>query len=312
MAPRFSLPSASVGINRFHCWPVDTTDSYSASDLTANWDYLDALLGAPSGGAAWPPTTGLDGGIYKLILNLQNGSTPIGATAHWFRPSTLVPLTTITDAGWHVADGTTLNSSQHSFPGMSGMNVTLPNMLHRGIIGADPNLSLGQAPAAVGTGNIDAAAGAPGANALGGSNQIVQTTSQMPGHSHSFTGSPLASHNHSWSGAEMGTHSHYSVDYPDPPYTDHQHLVEFKNDTKSGGTSKSVADFGGAAGATDIYLGIEFSTSADSAGTPVGSNTPVSAGTPSGSIGSAGSGNPMDNRALWIGLIPIIKVRTIS
>jgi hypothetical protein len=113
----------------------------------------------------------------------------------------------------------------------------------------------------------------------------------------------------------MGPHSHYSVDYPDPPFTQHQHLVEFANDLQGGGGRKAVVDFGGASGATDIYLGIQFSTSADSAGspgTPSGSISSVAGGTPSGSISSVGSGNPMDNRPNWYGLIYICKVKYFS
>lgn len=306
MTDRWSNPSGGLGIERFRVWPAGT-DSYSHSDLTQNWDTLDGIIGIPSSGD-WPPTTGIDGGIYNEVLLLQDERTPIGTVVAWFRPNGATSIPT----NWHACDGTTLTSSFHDFPG--GGSVTLPDLRNRFILGADASDANGAAAANVGDATIDTSSGAPGPQASGGSNKIVQSISQMPSHTHTFAGNPLNSHVHTFTGNALGPmppHSHYSVDYPDLPFTPHQHLVEFANDLQGGGGRKAVVDFGGASGATDIYLGIDFSTSSDSAGspgTPTGTVSSVSAGTPTGTNASTGSGSPMDNRPHWYGLIYICKV----
>src|SRR5207244_3483199 len=66
---RWSNPSGSIGQHRFRVWPAGP-DSYDHTELTANWDHLDGILGAPPSGM-WPPTEGINGGIYKLIKDLQ-------------------------------------------------------------------------------------------------------------------------------------------------------------------------------------------------------------------------------------------------
>lgn len=178
MTDRWSNPSGGLGVQRFHVWPAGS-DSYSHADLAANWDALDAILGIPSSGAAWPSSTGIDGGIYKEIQLAKNGGIGVGTVVSFFRPSTSVPIPT----GWAVCDGSVLTSSEHAFPGISG-NVTLPDLRNAFVLGADPTKSIGTAAAAVGTGNIDIAAGAPGPQAEGGSNEIIQTVDQMPAHTH--------------------------------------------------------------------------------------------------------------------------------
>lgn len=307
---RWSNPSGSLGIDRFRVWPAGS-DKFSHADLATNWDTLDAIIGVPSTGN-WPPTTGIDAGIYKENLLLQDERIPIGTVVPWFRPNGAAAIPTY----WAACDGSTLTSGNHDFAGIAG-SVTLPDLRNKFILGANAADANGAAAAAVTDSTIDSATGAPGPQASGGSNKIVQTTAQMPGHSHTFTGNALGSHSHSFTGnalPAMAPHDHYSVDYPDQ-FTPHEHLIEFRNDLRGGGTGKAVADFGGAAGTTNIYLGIQFSTSATSAGspgTPSGAISSTGAGTPTGTISSVGSGSPMDNRPNWYGLIYICKVKYAS
>lgn len=159
-------------------WPADG-DSYSHTDLAANFDTLDDIIGQPSDGSAWPPDLGLDGGIYKLLQILSLERAPIGTVISFFRPSLSVPIPT----GWHAADGSVIVEADHDFPGISG-SVTLPDLRNATVLGADATTTLGTAAAAAGSGNIDSEAGAPGGNATGGSNQTVQSVSQMPSHDH--------------------------------------------------------------------------------------------------------------------------------
>src|SRR4051812_10163333 len=107
MAPRWSNPSGPLGVNRFRVWPAGP-DSYNHAELAANFDKVDAMFGVPPGGGAWPPTEGSNGGLYKLITDLQasvaSAIVPVGAMIFWFRPADSVPLPT----GFVVADGSTV------------------------------------------------------------------------------------------------------------------------------------------------------------------------------------------------------------
>lgn len=73
MTDRWSNPSGSVGFQRFRVWPAGT-DSYSHVDLTNNFDEIDAIIGnSPT--TNWPPTTGLNGGIYGVIQGIEGQIT---------------------------------------------------------------------------------------------------------------------------------------------------------------------------------------------------------------------------------------------
>ena len=295
MTDRWSNPSGSLGVDRFRVWPAGT-DSYSHSDLATNWDTLDGIIGIPSSGV-WPPTTGINGGIYAQVKILQDELFPIGAVVPWFRPSASIAIPTF----WHACDGTTLTSGQHAFPGIAG-SVALPDLRNSFILGADATLAIGAAAAAVGSPSIDTAAGAPGESATGGDNQSALSVANMPSHNHTFTGNALGVHGHIFSGSAMAPHDHAdSIDFGDTSITG-------TNDFTGGGTKKGISDIAGLTGATDFYTSLFPHTSSDSAGTPSGSISTAGAGTPSGSISSAGSGTQFDNRPRWTGLIFICKV----
>ena len=176
---RYSEPSN----NRFHVWPAGS-DSYDHTQNQQNWDLLDAILGYPATGD-WPPvhTNSTNGGIYREVTRLQNDRVPIGTIISWFRPTSTTPVPDT----WHICDGSVLaagNGVNHSFPGISG-SVTLPDLRNKFILGADPTAgNQGNPAVAVTSPNIDTAAGAPGAQAAGGSNKIVQTKDQLAAHDH--------------------------------------------------------------------------------------------------------------------------------
>lgn len=178
MTDRWSNPSGTIGVERFGVWPAGT-DSYNHTQNAANWDMVDDILGQPSDASQWPPDLGLDKGIYKQIQLLILERTPIGTIAPFFRPSLSVPIPT----GWAACDGSTLTSGEHNFPGIGG-SVTLPDLRNAFVLGADATFALGQAAAAVTSGNINTNAGAPGGNAVGGDNQIIQTEAQLAPHDH--------------------------------------------------------------------------------------------------------------------------------
>lgn len=181
MTPRWSNPSGGLSVDRFHVWPAGS-DSYSHTDLSANFDKLDGMFGIPSGGGNWPPTEGVDGGVYALIQALTLDRAPLGSVWFWFRPNTSVPLTLYTNYGWVVADGSTLTASQHSFPG--GGSITLPNLLNMFVIGADVTKTIGQAGVAYTDPTVSLPGGAPGPQGAVGENAVGLTESQNGPHNH--------------------------------------------------------------------------------------------------------------------------------
>lgn len=177
MAVRWSNPSGGAGFQRFRVWPAGT-DSYSHTDLSNNFDTLDGILGN-SPDANWPPSTGMNGGIYKEVALLQkNVKSELGQVFPWFRPTLALAI----PVGCAVCDGSVLQPSDHDFPG--GGTVTLPNLLNSFWVGADPAKSIGTPGAAVGASGHDDATGAPGPQGAGGLNQITQLIEQMPSHDH--------------------------------------------------------------------------------------------------------------------------------
>lgn len=181
MTPRWSNPSGGLSVDRFHVWPAGS-DSYSHTDLSANFDKLDGMFGIPSGGDNWPPTEGIDGGVYALIQALTLDRAPLGSVWFWFRPNTSVPLTIYTNYGWVVADGSTLTASQHSFPG--GGSITLPNLLNMFVVGADATKAIGQGGVPYTDAAISSPTGAPGPQGTLGANTVGLTSDQNGTHSH--------------------------------------------------------------------------------------------------------------------------------
>lgn len=181
MTDRWSNPSGGLSVDRFHVWPAGT-DSYSHADLAANWDKLDRMFGIPSGGGNWPPTEGIDGGLYALIQALQLDRAPLGSLWFWYRPNTSVPTTLYSNYGWVIADGSTLTASQHSFPG--GGSITLPNLLNMFVVGADVTKTIGAAGVAYTDPNVSLPAGAPGPQGTLGANTVGLTEAQNGPHGH--------------------------------------------------------------------------------------------------------------------------------
>lgn len=188
VAARWSNPSGSIGVHRFRVWPEDT-DRYNHIELAQNWEKVDEMIGVHPDGDTWPPTTGVDGGLYAIIDTLQGSILPIGMMLAWNRPSVAIPL----PIGFAICDGTTLSAANHDFPG--GGNITLPDLRNRFIIGADQSKTIGQAGVTITDPEINTSQGAPGPSGVGGSNTATLSSSSMPAHTHggsSWTGwSPI-------------------------------------------------------------------------------------------------------------------------
>lgn len=281
MAVRFSNPSGSLGVDRFKVWPNKTTDSYNTTDLTGNWDLLDSMIGVPSGGTAWPPTTGIDGGIYREVKILQDERTPIGTIIPWWRPNDSITI----PAGFVECIGQVLNSSQHNFSG--GGSITLPDLRNKFMLGADSTFTRGTAETAVGSGNIDAASGAPGLGYIGGSNQILMSIAQLPAHNHGG-----GAHDHGG-----GNHSH--------TYTDNGHFHSFNRQVLNlnTGSTPYLINVRDSVTNSENTLTATIGISINGSGTIIPSVA---------NVASQGSGSPIDNRPGHVGLIFLMKVLYIT
>jgi hypothetical protein len=185
MAHRWSEPSGSKGRHRFRAWPVGA-DSYDHVELAANWDTLDAIIGVPSGGPAWPTVEGLGGGIWGEINTAKAAALPVGAVLPWYRPTTALALNSL----FEYCDGRVV--SDHDFPGVAG-SVTMPDLRNAFVMGANPNLPLtdpASGGAAVASSLINASGGAPAIGGIGGVNRVTLALAQMAQHQHtgSLTG----------------------------------------------------------------------------------------------------------------------------
>lgn len=102
--------------------------------------------------------------------------TPVGSFLkevkflHMDSPNEAVPT------GWAICNGATLSSGQQDIN--PGGTYTLPNMIDRFLLGANPAGTAGAAGNSTGT--------APGPNAIGGAHQFTMAMNQMPRHFHQF------------------------------------------------------------------------------------------------------------------------------
>lgn len=289
MSVRFSNPSQTIGVFRFKVWPSKTTDSYNTADLAANFDLTDAMFGVPSSGAAWPPTTGIDGGVYREVKLLQNDRTPIGTVIAWWRPSASIAIPT----GWVECTGQTLTAANHDFAG--GGSITLPDLRNRFILGADSTKTALTAAAAVGSGAIDTASGAPGLGYVSGSNQLLLSIANLPAHDHGGGAHNHGGGNHSHAVTDPG-HNHgvtASGTIYDIAGSDYQHVQENfhagDNNLTSLATSSVITIKAAGTGVTIASSGSILST-----------DSPIQ---------SQGSGTPSDNRPAYVGLIYLMRVK---
>lgn len=133
--------------------------------------------------------------------------------------------------GFAICDGSTLNSSQQDIN--PGGSYTLPNLLNKFILGADPTKAVSTPAATVASGNANVVAGAPGPGGIGGSNAYTLGLGEIPSHTHngSTSGVPTVSlsdpghthtindpghfhavsdpgHGHTATASNVGAHSH--------------------------------------------------------------------------------------------------------
>lgn len=206
---------------------------------------------------------------------------PIGTIIPWWRPSNSHAL----PSGWLECDGSAVTSGNHNFTG--GGTITLPDLRNQYILGADSTKAYATAPTL-----NDLASGAPGVNAVAGSNVLnlahthtisdhshtLSHTHTIPDHSHGFT-VPEHSHNiytrlvQHWNSGEVnyGLGSYSTEGIKDPP--------------KTGTTAGSGA----------------FTTSGQSTAT-----TSTASTTPSSSLSST-----TDSRPKSRGLVFLIKVKNV-
>jgi microcystin-dependent protein len=231
-------------------------------------------------------------------------------------------------AGWVVAAGQLLNSTQQDV--IPGGNWTVPDLRNRFIIGADHTKTLGTAAVLPTDGNIDAAAGAPGAQAMGGGNGQALTEAQLPTHTHPQTGTSVtvtaATHNHGGltqggSPATGGNHTHGGTGGGAADGA-HAHPIHYASITAGGNWWNADNSFGfawsGTADPIDTFYG-------GGEGHEHGINTEAAHGhtmdtvnmgshthtftLSGGTTGNAGSGANHEGRHQYAAMVYIIKVK---
>jgi len=220
--------------------------------------------------------------------------------------------------GWVAAIGQTLNATQQDI--VPGGTFVVPDLRNKFILGADITKAIGAAAEAPTGGNINAAAGAPGCQAMGGANGLSITTSEVPIHSHGQTGGSLtigaATHNHTGATDGVGNHNHgYTA-------TDgaHAHYLErvysFEGGTPWVNIRTNLPGFhnGVVIAATNVEGHHEHNITTeaahahtvDAATMPSHTHTFTVTG---GTTGDTGSGDKHENRPLYKALIYIMKVK---
>lgn len=207
---RWSDPTQGLSNDRFKVWD-ENLDLYAHLEMAGNWDTLDAILGKPADGAAWPPLAerGLGKGIYKLISLLQKERPKLGELAWaWTPTGTTFDLAGWQAKGYELANGQTIAAGNHHFPGITAQSIRLPQVLNRTVVGADRAKALG----AVGTAS-DLASGAPGivqfdgvANQGEGGSNVKSLKVKVPNHQHGLPDHShiVPGHQHSFSHKHLG------------------------------------------------------------------------------------------------------------
>lgn len=300
MADRWSNPSGSLGVERFRVWPDKNVDSWDTAEMVANFDKLDAVIGIPASGIAWPPSEGSNGGIYREIALLQADRLPIGAIVPWWRPHVSVPV----PSGFVACVGQTLTAGQHDFT--TGGTVQLPDTRNITILGADIDKAL-LSPGVAG----DAVGHAPGIGGTGGSNAPKDLA-----HVHT-----VADHSH---GLNSHTHTH--------PHThtmaNHTHNMAHNHNgvTSTQGEWDSSHDRGGASGSAHNFSRAghrhEIDDSRVNTGSPstntTGSASTSDTGPPTPSVTATAAPSTdsrlssVDTRMKFIGFVLLMKVKHTS
>lgn len=223
---------------------------------------------------------------------------PVGTVLNWWRApgSTDTPPT-----GFEIADGHSVASGSHDFS-VAGA-VTLPDLRNTFILGADST----KTDATAGT-MADGSANAPGIRGVGGSQAITLTTTTIPSHTHTGSGTTVAGgpspHNHPVSGSTGASDRGLY----------HDHGMNYVNQGAASGSGVSITS-------------ISVSDSQPKGRVPTRSDPSpdhlhgisLTSGTENQSLShshtysfttsSVGSGSPHENRPNYYGLLKIIKVK---
>jgi hypothetical protein len=306
---------------RFATWP-QPTDFFNRTELATNWDLLDGILGRPDDDSQWPPALGVGGGIWKEIQDVidmfDSRSAQIGDVKYWYRPSTSVPLSYITDQGWALADGSLVAAADHDFPGLA-TDIYLPDLVNKFVVGADPSRSLGAEPTdTAGPGPVLGTAG--GNDGEGGSHAqshvhtIDSHTHTTPNHTHTIPthNHQVPEHYHQLGGTTGGTTSPLErvqraaaeTQQGVPPH-EHDHALPA---TTRGFSPGSVAT-GSTAGHSFNTYGSGTLTTNSGGGSTTGGSGELTTSEPVEVGGS--SEVELDNRPEHVGLLAFIKVRYV-
>lgn len=290
-------------------------DPYDHSQLYANFVALDAHdhttghgVQIPTGGIANLAITAAkladgavtsaklaDGAVTAAKLDPTAVAWRLGDVKWQWFPSGGSP---IVDTGWHIADGSILNSSQQDWGG----TVTLPNL-----ISAFP---FGATGAGVGASGGANSLNLSHSHAVAGHSHVVNAHAHnVNGHTHSVDAhthsiSADGNHSHTYQSGKL-MHTRESATLAQiPPDGSHLQTMYIAGYNTGGGDAVVSMDItgqhshGGATGSATSTTGSSGSTT--DAATP---------GTDSVALTTGAALTSLDTRPAYVGLIPLIKVR---
>lgn len=175
-----------------------------------------------------------DGSVTNAKLHV-NARIPVGMVMDWYCAVPGSYAAYLPD-GWRVCDGSTVPAGEHEIPGANpAASFTLPNLIGRVAMGADPAKALNAASST----NASVTASAPGVGGTGGTNNVHTHT--IPAHHHdaSLNGSTTTDgvHNHGDGGDNSTTWEDHSLA--------HSHRIPYTWYGVANGLSHGILGVGG-------------------------------------------------------------------
>lgn len=220
--------------------------------------------------------------------HLSDTAMPLGSILPWWQPTKPGGGFTI-PSGWALCNGQALVAPAHDFSG--GGTVTLPNLISRSLMGADPALAYAATGASLGM------------------NGVVGANSVSLAHTHTFAHThTIATHSH-----QVQDHSHWMQHSHGAWVPDHAHGVPTDKFAKGGSNTGLSMNGSSTYGFGGVSIGTDGGNRNSTDGSGVIGTINQSGGTVTGAestpnTGSAGSAT-QDMRHAVTGVLFIMKVK---
>lgn len=279
------LTISGSGITSYN-QPYEATRADQLVNITGSRVITNTLPGSSILDNSIPNTKLAAGAV--LGKHLAESAMPLGTILAWWQPSKpgggfVIPL------GFALCNGQGLGPGTHDFPG--GGTVTLPNLISKNMIGADPTLAYGATGAVVGM------------NGAAGSNTANLAHTHTLDHTHTIAG-----HSH-----QVQDHTHWMQHSHSAWVPDHAHGLPLTKSGSSGGSAITTLNgsntygYGGVGISTDV--GNRNSTDGSGVLGTINQTGGTVTGSPSTITTSSGGASSQDMRAAVVGVLYIMKVR---